>query len=109
MAHDFLAQRAETFRVYEELQAEHGLPDIADIDYFLVADREGADWKALARDLDRQGYDCSYVGEDAETPCLVATLPDQPVSAQGIWIGEEIATRHAFEHGFRPDGWGMET
>ncbi|MEJ1996809.1 MAG: hypothetical protein P8X76_01355 [Maritimibacter sp.] len=38
---------------------------------------------------------------------LIATLPDQPVSALAIWTGEEIATRIALDHGFTPDGWGF--
>ena len=116
MPHDFAAQKAETRAAYEDLQAEHGLPDIADIDYFFLPDSAAADWRPLADALSREDFDCQYVepepdgdGEDDENaPYLVATLRDQIVSAEGIWIGEETATRIALAHGFRPDGWGME-
>lgn len=109
MAHDFAAQKAETGVAYGEMQAEHGLPDMADIDYFFVPDTPEADWRPLSDALSREDFDCQYVEpEDGEAPYLVATLAGQIVSAEGIWIGEEIATRIALDHGFRPDGWGLE-
>lgn len=113
MGHDFAAQHAETVAAYKDLQAEHGLPDVADIDYFFVAGDGGkdggADWEALAKRLALLEFDCTFVeAADGDPPYLVATLPDQAVSASGIWFGEEIATRAALELGFRPDGWGLE-
>lgn len=104
MSHDFAAQRAETQAVYTDLQDQHGLPDEADVDYFLVPDTADSDWRPLADALSREGYDCQW---DEEESYLTATLPDQIVSADGIWIGEEVATRLALEHGFHPDGWGL--
>lgn len=106
MDHDFATQKAETFSVYEDLQSRHGLPEDADIDYFLVAATPGADWRPLAHELSLDGFECEFV-EEAEDPYVVATLPDQAISAMTIWLGEEVATRHALRHGFRPDGWGM--
>lgn len=109
MTHDFEAQKAETFAVYKELQEEHDLPQIADVDYFFLPASDEADWRPLADALSRQDFDCQYFEEEDGDPAyLLATLPDQAVSAQGIWIGEEIATRTALEHGFTPDGWGLE-
>lgn len=110
MSHDFATQKTETRAVYEEMQAEHGLPEVADVDYFLVPTSEEADWRPLAEALTLQGFDCQFIDDDeeAELPYLVATLPDQAISAEGIWIGEETATRAALEHGFAPDGWGLE-
>ncbi len=110
MSHDYAAQKAETVRVFEEMSTQNGMPDSADIDYFLIPVAEDANWRALADVLTRQGYACEYFDEDqdAESPYLTATLLDQAVSAQGIWIGEEVATQHALEHGFAPDGWGLE-
>ncbi|UYV36337.1 ribonuclease E inhibitor RraB [Rhodobacteraceae bacterium D3-12] len=109
MGHDFAAQQAETVATYKELQAEHGLPDVADIDYFFVADADGADWNKLADRLAQLEFDCAIIEAEAgDPPYLVATLPDQAVSASGIWFGEEIATRAALELGFSPDGWGLE-
>ncbi|UWQ63594.1 ribonuclease E inhibitor RraB [Leisingera caerulea] len=111
MPHDFAAQRAETVAAFNDLQAGHGLPEAADVDYFFVPARDGADWRKLAEELSREGYLCSWVsGKDAGggSPYLAATLPDQIISATGIWIGEEVATRAALSHGFAPDGWGLE-
>ena len=109
MTHDFVAQKAETVAFYNDLQAEHGLPEVADVDYFLIATSQDADWRPLADQLSRDGYECQFVDGDAEeSPYLVATLPDQIISAEAIWIGEEVATRAALMHQFAPDGWGME-
>ncbi|UWQ92735.1 ribonuclease E inhibitor RraB [Rhodobacteraceae bacterium M382] len=111
MTHDFAAQKAETVAFYTDLQAENDLPDVADVDYFLIPTSDEADWRALADQLSRDGYDCQYddgTGSDGG-PCLMATLPDQIISAGAIWIGEEVATRAALDHGFAPDGWGMES
>ena len=53
---------------------------------------------------------CDWVDDvdEGEAPYLVATLADQPVSAQSIWVAEETATRVALQHGFAPDGWALE-
>ncbi|MBN7787274.1 ribonuclease E inhibitor RraB [Ponticoccus gilvus] len=111
MAHDFDAQRAETQRAYREMRDEGDLPEVADVDYFLVPKADGADWRPLAEALSLEGFDCEWIEPDAEEeadgPYLVATLPDQLISAEGIWIGEEIAARAALGHGFAPDGWGL--
>ncbi len=110
MAHDLDAQREETFATFAELSSEHGLPDEADIDYFLVPASEDADWRPLADTLSKAGYDCQWVeGEtDEDPPYLIATLPESAVTAMSIWIGEEVATKEALAHGFKPDGWGLE-
>ena len=111
MPHDFDAQRAGTVAAFNDLQAEHGLPEVADVDYFFVPARTGADWRPLAEELSREGYSCSWVSADEAEgggPYLAATLPDQIISATGIWIGEEVATRAALSRDFAPDGWGLE-
>ena len=109
MDHDFATQKAETFSVYADLQAGHVLPDEADIDYFFVPLDAAADWRPLAEALGREDFECEFFprSDDMPEPYLMATLRDQIVSASGIWIGEEIATRIALAHGFRPDGWGL--
>ncbi|MFW2588646.1 ribonuclease E inhibitor RraB [Sagittula sp. SSi028] len=108
MSHDYDAQRAETRATYAELQAAHGLPEFADVDYFLVPAAK-SDWQPLAKALADEGYDCEWVEDDGEAngPYLVATLFEQIISADGIWLGEEVATRIALSHGFEPDGWGL--
>ena len=106
MDHDFAAQRAETRGTYAELRDGPGLPEFADVDYFLVPEGE-ADWRPLADALSKEGFDCDWVEDDEEGRYLVATLPDQIISADGIWLGEEVATRLALDHGFAPDGWGL--
>jgi hypothetical protein len=108
VSHDFDAQRAETQATYDALSAEHTLPETADLDYFLIPNSDEADWRPLADILTRQGFECQWIEEDGD-PYLVATLRDQAVSSTGIWIGEEVATRAALDHGFAPDGGGMES
>lgn len=113
MSHDFAAQRAETDRAYREMRDEGDLPEVADVDYFLIPTTEEADWRPLAEALSVEGFDCEWIepaaenGEEEDGNYLVATLPDQLVSADGIWIGEEIASRIALSHDFAPDGWGL--
>lgn len=110
MPHDFDSQRAETLAAYNDLQGKHGLPEVADVDYFFIPTQEGADWRPLAEALHQDGFECEFYEAEGDDPSyLRATLPDQTVSATGIWIGEEIATKLALEHGFTPDGWGMES
>ncbi len=109
MTHDFTAQEAETRKVFAELQANHRLPDIADMDYFFVPAKTGADWRTLADALTHEGFSCEWIAaeKDDEAPYLVATLPDQMISATAIWTTEALATRIALDHGFDPDGWGL--
>ncbi|MBV2359759.1 ribonuclease E inhibitor RraB [Thalassococcus sp. CAU 1522] len=104
--HDFAAQRAATIETYRAL-SEDGLPDIADVDYFFVPESDAANWDAAVAALHDEGYDCSEV-EDEDGVYLAATLQDHVISAEGIWFGEEVATRIALRHGFTPDGWGFE-
>lgn len=109
MAHDFVTQKAETVAALDRLRAEHELPDVADIDFFLVPTSDDLDWQPLADTLTKVGFICEFFeAEDAEVASyLMATLPDQPITATGIWIGEETATRTGLEFGFSPDGWGL--
>ena len=107
MPHDYATQKAETFATYASLDDKNTLPDEADVDYFFVPRDAAADWRPLADALSREGYDCEWI-EDGEAPYLMATLPDQALSAEGIWLGEEVATRLAVAHGFSPDGWGFQ-
>ncbi|HEY9038819.1 MAG TPA: ribonuclease E inhibitor RraB [Roseovarius sp.] len=106
MSHDFAAQRAETYAVFADIQAEADLPDVGDIDYAFVAG-DAADWDAAEDALAEAGFECARIEDEDSTPYLAACLPDQPLTAMAIWLGEEAATRLAMEHGFGPDGWGF--
>ena len=109
MSHDSAAQKAETFAAFNERSGEP-LPPVADIDLYLVPEAEGADWVPLARALEEADFLCDWIDADDpenDGPCLIASLPDQPVSAQAVWIAEETVTRLALAHGFRPDGWAL--
>ena len=105
MTHDFAAQKVETYDVFAEIQNSSDLPETSDIDYMFEAS-EGADWDGFEAALDAAGYDTEREDGDG-TPYLVAILVDQPISALTIWMGEEMATKIAMQHGFSPDGWGL--
>tara|TARA_R110002096_G_scaffold416594_1_gene619860 strand:- start:53 stop:376 length:324 start_codon:yes stop_codon:yes gene_type:complete len=105
MNHDFASQKAETYAVFADIQSQADVPENSDIDYMFAAG-PSADWDAVEAALDAAGYDCEREAGD-KTPYLVAILADQPVSALTIWMGEEMATKIALEHGFSPDGWGL--
>ena len=66
MTHDYAAQKAETFRVFKELSAEHALPDVADLDIFLIPASAEADWVPLARVLEENEFLCDWVDDDED-------------------------------------------
>ncbi|WP_458789915.1 ribonuclease E inhibitor RraB [Yoonia sp. MH D7] len=105
MTHDFAAQKAETYAVFADIQSQSDLPDFTDVDYMFAAGA-AADWDGFEAALDAAGFDTERE-DDNGTPYLVAILADQPISALTIWMGEEMATKIAFNHGFTPDGWGL--
>lgn len=106
MPHDFAAQRAATYAAWADIAKDADLPDVADIDY-VFAPGETADWDAAGTALSEAGFECARAEDDQGTPYLAASLPDQPLTAMAIWLGEETATRAVLEHGFHPDGWGF--
>jgi hypothetical protein len=106
MVHDHAAQRAETYAAFAEIQAEADLPEVADIDYAFVP-LDQADWDSAEAALTDAGFDCARTPDEAGTLYLAARLPDQPLTAMAIWLGEEAATELTLPHGFLPDGWGF--
>jgi len=106
MTHDFAAQRRDTYAVWDDVSGGADLPDVADIDYAFVP-QDGADWDAAEAALGEAGYDCARTPDEDGTDYLAASLPDQPLTAMAIWLGEETATRAVLPHGFVPDGWGF--
>ena len=106
MTHDYTAQRAETYAVFQDIQSEAELPDTGDIDYAFTA-QDNADWDAAEAALAEAGFDCARIPDEQGIPYLAACLPDQPLTAMAIWLGEEAATQLALAHGFVPDGWGF--
>ena len=107
MSHDLVAQRAETYAVFADIQAESDLPDTADIDYAFVPG-EGADWEGAEAALSEAGFETARVDDEDGRPYLAARLPDQPATAMAVWLGEEAATLMLLPLGFQPDGWGFE-
>ena len=61
-----------------------------------------SDWAAT------RGWLAEIDWTDDEGAYLAVTLSDQPLSATGIWLAEEHATRLALRFGFSPDGWGFQ-
>lgn len=107
MSHDFAAQKAETYAVWDEIAEAADLPDVADIDYAFVPG-EGADWEGAEAALSEAGFETARVDDEDGRPYLAARLPDQPATAMAVWLGEEAATLMLLPLGFQPDGWGFE-
>lgn len=106
MSHDYAAQQAATYAAWADIEANAALPDVADIDYAFVP-IDAADWDAAEAALSEAGFACARVADDTGALYLAASLPDQPLTAMAIWLGEETATRAVLAHGFLPDGWGF--
>lgn len=108
MSHDFTQQKAETFSAFSDLQAQGDLPFEADLDLFFVASQAGTDWQPAAQALADLGFETQWAEAEGDTAAtLIATMPDQILSASAIWMVEELATRAALDHDFTPDGWGF--
>jgi Regulator of ribonuclease activity B len=102
MAHNFDAQRRETFDTFKQAPKGQKLPAEAVIDYLFIEEEQDANWKACEAALRAKGFKCS---RDAEW--LVASFGPIPVTPEAIWAREEMATKIALAFDFYPDGWDL--
>jgi len=102
MAHDFDAQRRETFDTFRELPRGETLPARAEVDFLFFPEEEPADYAALGKALKAMGF---HISRDDDL--LVATKGPMPVTPEAIWAEERDATEIALKHAFYPDGWDL--
>ena len=102
MAHNFAAQRRETFDTFKEAPKGAKLPTTAVVDFLFFAEEVDANWKAFETTLKAKGFTCHRDGEH-----LVAAFGPMPVTPEAIWAREEEATRIALAYDFYPDGWDL--
>lgn len=103
MAHNYDAQRRETFETFDTVKPGQ-LPAEAVVDYLFFVEELDADWAAFEKALRAKGFRTSR-DDDGET--LIASLGPIPITAASVWEHEEIATRIALKHEFYPDGWDL--
>lgn len=102
MAHDYDAQRRETFETFQDLPKGEVLPERAEIDFLFFPEDEDADYAGLEKALKAKGF---RVSRDDEL--LVATKGPMPVKPEAIWVEERLATEIALKFDFYPDGWDL--
>ncbi len=102
MAHDYEAQRRETFDTFKDVPKGESLPARAEIDFLFFPEEADANYAALEKALQARGFRTSR-----DDDLLVATKGPMPVTPEAIWAEERIATEIALKHDFYPDGWDL--
>lgn len=113
MSFDFVAQKAETERLWAEISANVNVPAEGMVDLRFVGE-DGADATEFMGWLEDEGYDVEHYPadpdgeepEDAENVVEVQTCV-MTLSAETIHAAERATTEAALSFGFRPDGWGF--
>lgn len=101
MAHNYEAQRRETFASFKGVQ---GLPATSVIDFVFFLEETDANWGAFEKDLRARGFKTQREG-DGET--LIASFGPIPVTPEAIWEKERLSTEIALKYDFYPDGWEL--
>ena len=104
MAHDYAAQKAETFETFVELRKQGGLPDSGIIHFLFYAEDRDPDWATIEAALARLGF---TVERDEEEGMIDAAVGPIAVTPEAIWDHERRATEVALLSDFYPDGWDM--
>ncbi|MEM8849529.1 MAG: ribonuclease E inhibitor RraB [Pseudomonadota bacterium] len=107
MSFDYVAQKAETERVWADLSAKHALPEMALLDLHFEGGAE-ADATEFMGWLEDHGYDVEhYPAEEDEPEVIEVQTPEMALSPAAIHTEERRCTEIALAHGFRPTGWGF--
>ncbi|MEO8242577.1 MAG: ribonuclease E inhibitor RraB [bacterium] len=102
MAHDYAAQRRETFDTFKSIPRGQKLPETAVVDFLFFVEEEDANWGGFQKALKGRGFQTRRDGEN-----LIATYGPMPVTAEAIWEQEKAATELAIAYDFYPDGWDL--
>lgn len=102
MAHNYDAQRRETFETFKSVPKGQKLPEVAVVDFLFFVEEEDANWKAFEKALRGKGFSPKKHGDT-----VVASFGPMPVTAEAIWEREKVATELAIAFDFYPDGWDL--
>ena len=102
MAHDYAAQRRETFETFKSIPRGQKLPETAVVDFLFFVEEDDANWGAFQKALKAQGF---QTRRDAGN--LIASYGPMPVTPEAIWEQEKVATELAIAYDFYPDGWDL--
>jgi len=102
MAHNYDAQRRETFETFKSIPKGQTLPEVAVVDFLFFVEEDDANWKAFEKALAGKGFKAK---KDGDT--MVASFGPMPVTPEAIWEREKAATELAIAYDFYPDGWDL--
>lgn len=103
MSHNYETQRRETYDTFKNIQGIK-LPKTAVVDFMFFIEELDANWAALERALQAEGFSTKRMS-DKET--LIASVGPIAVTPEEIWQHERNATGIALKHDFYPDGWEL--
>ena len=102
MAHNYDAQRRETFETFKSAPKGQKLPETAVVDFLFFVEEADANWKAFEKALRGKGFAPRKDGD-----LMIASYGPMPVTAEAIWQQEKIGTELAIAYDFYPDGWDL--
>lgn len=103
-AHDFAAQKRETFDTFEELRKEPDLPTRGIVHFLFVAEDLEPDWKGIEKALSAKGF---RTERDEDEGMIDAAFGPMPITPEAIWEMEKLSTELALPFDFFPDGWDL--
>ena len=102
MAHNYDAQRRETFDTFASQPKGQKLTETAVVDFLFFLEETDANWKGFEKALQAKGFKTK---RDADY--LIASFGPMAVTAEAIWEREKAATELALAYDFYPDGWDL--
>lgn len=102
MAHDYEAQRRETFETFRAAPRGEKLPETAVVEFLFFVEELDANWRAFEAALKAKGFKARKDGD-----LMIAAYGPMPVTAEAIWERERAATELAIAYDFYPDGWDL--
>ena len=105
MAHNYEAQRRETFDTFVQAAKDKvHLPKESVVEFLFLVEEADANWAGAEKALKAKGF---RTERDMENDLLIAAYGPMPVTAEAIWEREKVATEIALSFDFYPDGWDL--
>lgn len=104
MAHDFEAQRRETFDSFAEMKKGGAtLPQMSLVEFYLLAESDEANWKVCEKALQAKGF--STQRDQDEDTLIVTTKTPLRITPEILWEEERKVSEIGVAYDFLPDGW----